>query len=137
MAAGAGRLLGELSGKQKIYGVSLTLRGLVDSEKKALRNSPYFTKWEKNQSLESILRFFPDAKALSVDKPVRTFARYLLDKNREDFSDKRVLVLFSRGAMAGSLIEHGHIEKGRNSIIGEFGLKKKMRSFICIGMGSC
>lgn len=118
---GAAVMLDALKNNEKVYGLSVTIRGLVDSNKKELRSSPFYKNWKPNQSLDSLLRFFPDVKMLTVDKPARTFARCLLDRNHAEFVTKRILVIFLDSGMAGAVIDHGHIDHGKNSIIGEFG----------------
>lgn len=118
---GAAVMLDALNNNKKIYGLSVTIRGLVDSNKKELRTSPFYKKWKPNQSLDSLLGFFPGAEMLAVDKPARTFARCLLNRNYAEFVTKRILVIFEDSGMAGAVIDHGHIDHGKNSIIGEFG----------------
>lgn len=104
----------------RIYGLSVIIRGLVDSENKTLRYSPYYPDWERNVSFDCLLEYFPGASFIALDKPARTFARYELNTHPDEYARRRVLILFLRGGMAGATIDRGHIENGRNSIIGEF-----------------
>ncbi|MCR5294412.1 MAG: ROK family protein [Lachnospiraceae bacterium] len=116
---GAEALQGGLAEPVFIFGISITIRGLVDMDRSTLRKSPFYPDWKANTSFESFLRFFPDAELLVLDKPSRTFARYILNNGELEPDCGRAMVLFFDRGMGGALIHQGHIECGKNSIIGE------------------
>lgn len=118
----ADRLLAQADqGRDLLYGVSLCLGGYLDEETGVLQYSALTPEWGKNIPLKQMLsERFPNAE-ITVDNVARMSAcAAVLDQPR--YIDKRVATIYTDVGVSACYINHGHVEHGAHSLIGEIGL---------------
>lgn len=100
--------------------VSLSTSGTLDYEKGLLKYSSQSPEWGADVPLRDYLRayFAPGASIFLENAGKMTARPYLLDPQ---WSDKRILVIFSSWGLSSCLIEKGRILSGKNALIGEIG----------------
>ena len=104
-----------------LYGVSLTVPGTVDYDTLTLRYNSQAPGWGNNVPIETYLKNIFGAKpAFFVDNAGKAVGRALLLDN-PDYSERRVMSVFTTWGVSACLTERGHVLNGRDSLIGEIG----------------
>ena len=104
-----------------LYGVVLNLPGTVDYDRMLLRYNTKAPGWGTDIAMEKHLRaIFGNDVALFVDNAGKAVGRAVLLDNPE-YSERRLLTVFSTWGISACMIERGHVLNGRDSLIGEIG----------------
>ncbi len=104
-----------------LYGVVLNLPGTVDYDRMLLRYNTKAPGWGTDIAMEEHLRaIFGNDVALFVDNAGKAVGRAVLLDNPE-YSERRLLTVFSTWGISACMIERGHVLNGRDSLIGEIG----------------
>ena len=104
-----------------LYGVVLNLPGTVDYDRMLLRYNTKAPGWGTDIAMEEHLRaIFGNDVALFVDNAGKAVGRAVLLDNPE-YSERRLLTVFSTWGISACMVERGHVLNGRDSLIGEIG----------------
>lgn len=104
-----------------LYGVVLNVPGTVDYDRLLLRYNTKAPGWGTEIPMEKYLRpIFGDDVVLYVDNAGKAVGRAVLLDNPE-YSERRLLTVFSTWGISACMIERGHVLNGRDSLIGEIG----------------
>ena len=97
------------------------LAGNVDRKTNTLIFSSATPGWGTNVPLADYLKpFFPEKTMIFLQSSTKMVSAHYL-QDREMMKKRLLVIAISRGGVAGSLIENGHILNGTNSLIGEIG----------------
>lgn len=124
--ASLGKYVQQYFAKEKItcedlYGVVLNLPGTVDYDRLLLRYNTKAPGWGTEIPMEEYLRsIFGEDVVLFVDNAGKAVGRAVLLDNPE-YSERRLLTVFSTWGISACMIERGHVLNGRDSLIGEIG----------------
>ena len=103
-----------------LYGVSLSLSGIVDYDNLILKFSVHSPEWGTDVPLGSYLEdIFGSSVYYFVENAGKSISRTILRDQADP--QQRLLVLFTAWGLSGSLIQDGKILNGRDSLIGEIG----------------
>lgn len=106
---------------KNLYGVVLNLPGTVDYDRLLLRYNTKAPGWGTDIPMEKYLRtIFGEDVVLFVDNAGKAVGRAVLLDNPE-YSERRLLTVFSTWGISACMIERGHVLNGRDSLIGEIG----------------
>lgn len=105
---------------EDLYGVSLSTSGILDYGSLVLKYSVHSPEWGSDIPVGQYLRkIFGDSPFYFIENAGKCISRAILLE--QEFSKKRMLVLFSSWGLSGALIQDGQILNGRDSLIGEIG----------------
>ena len=103
------------------YGVVLTVPGTVDYSTKSLRYNSQAPGWGTNVDMEEKLRnVFGSHLTFYIDNAGKAAGRALLIEHPE-YEATRLMTFFTTWGVSASLMDHGHVLNGRDSLIGEIG----------------
>lgn len=106
--------------EDSIYGLCISTSGMVNQQNGILQCNLSYPYWGSEIPLKTEFeRAFPNFVIL-VDNVARATGRAELYYDQE-LHDKRVFTVFTFRGISGCLIDHGKIQKSRNSLIGEIG----------------
>lgn len=105
----------------QLYGVGLSVSGIVDDASGTLRYDSQNPEWGGGISLtEQLKKIFPEPLVFLVDNAGKACGRAVL-LDEEDLSHCRLLTLFTTWGVCACMMERGHVLNGRDALIGEIG----------------
>lgn len=117
----AEKILEELPrGKELLYGISLFVGGVMESETGVMHYSVITPGWGHNVPLKALLaERFPGIEIIADNLARMSACAAVLD-NRE-YEEKRAAVVYTDLGVSACYIDKGHVLHGPNSMIGEIG----------------
>ena len=103
-----------------LYGVSLSTSGIMDYSAQILKFSAHSPEWGSHIAVGQYLKeIFGEKPYYYIENAGKCVSRAILDELEDPA--KNTLVLFTTWGISGALIQDGHIQSGRDSLIGEIG----------------
>ncbi len=109
-----------MDGREKLYGISLVVGGVIDYRLGKLKYSDITPSWGADVPLKDMLaERFPGA-VVKVDNVAKMAACAAVLDNQE-YEECRVAVVYTDIGLSACYIDKGHVLHGANSLIGEIG----------------
>lgn len=106
---------------KQLYGVALSVSGIVDDTSGLLRYDSQNPEWGNDVSLTAHLQnVFKEPLVFLVDNAGKACGRAVL-LDEEELSRCRLLTLFTTWGVCSCMMERGHVLNGRDALIGEIG----------------
>ncbi len=104
-----------------LYGIALTIPGTVDEKTKILRYNSQAPGWGTEVDMGEWLRkLMGEHLEYYVENAGKAAGRALLTEHPE-YAQHRLMTLFTTWGVSACLIDKGHVQNGRDSLIGEIG----------------
>ena len=104
-----------------LYGVALTIPGTVDEKTKILRYNSQAPGWGTEVDIgERLRKLMGEHLEYYVENAGKAAGRALLTEHPE-YAQHRLMTFFTTWGVSACLIDKGHVQNGRDSLIGEIG----------------
>jgi len=104
-----------------LYGVGVSVAGIVDHKSNLLFYNAKAPGWGRNLHIEEYLRpIFGETPQYALENAGKACGRAIL-LDAPEFAKRRVLSLFCTWGLSACMIENGHVLSGKDSLIGEIG----------------